>query len=156
MKIKLDTIIKLNNDEKYVVINYLNDEGRDFYLTMGIIKDNEIDSSKVVIIEELKDRFGDVPRETRNLIKIARIKGLADELRVRRIFEQNKHMVFTFDQFSKINAESIVMINAEYGGRSFIHGGNKPYIRILVDPNKILDETLKLLILLKGDKADAV
>ncbi len=58
MKIKLDTIIKLNNDEKYVVINYLNDEGRDFYLTMGIIKDNEIDSSKVVIIEELKDDEG--------------------------------------------------------------------------------------------------
>jgi len=58
MKIKLDTIIKLSNDEKYVVINYLNDEGRDFYLTMGIIKDNEIDSSKVVIIEELKDDEG--------------------------------------------------------------------------------------------------
>ena len=62
MKIELDTIIKLNNDEKYVVINHLNDDGRDFYLTMGIIKsdikDNEIDSSKVVIIEELKDDEG--------------------------------------------------------------------------------------------------
>ncbi len=58
MKIELDTIIKLNNDEKYVVINHLNDEERDFYLTMGIIKDNEIDSSKVVIIEELKDDEG--------------------------------------------------------------------------------------------------
>ena len=58
MKIELDTIIKLSNDEKYVVINHLNDEGRDFYLTMGIIKDNEIDSSKVVIIEEIKDDEG--------------------------------------------------------------------------------------------------
>ena len=58
MKIELDTIIKLSNDEKYVVINHLNDEGHDYYLTMGIIKDNEIDSSKVVIIEEIKDDEG--------------------------------------------------------------------------------------------------
>lgn len=108
------------------------------------------------IIEELKDRFGDVPRETRNLIKISRIKGLADELRVRRIYEQDKHIVFTFDQFSRINAQSIVMINAEYGGRSFIHGGNKPYIRILANQQEVLDETIKLLEILKGDKQDAV
>ena len=108
------------------------------------------------IIEELRDRFGDVPHETRNLIKIARIKGLADELRVRRIYEQDKHLMFTFDQFSKINAESIVMINAEYGGRSFIHGGNKPYIRLLVKPADVLDETIKLLEILKGEKTDAV
>ena len=58
MKIELDTIIKLSNDEKYVVINYLNNDGHDYYLTMGIIKDNEIDSSKVVIIEEIKDDEG--------------------------------------------------------------------------------------------------
>ena len=108
------------------------------------------------IIEELKDRFGDVPRETLNLIKIARVKGLADELRVRRIYEQDRHIIFTFDQFSKINAESIVMINAEYGGRSFTHGGNKPYIRILADTSRILEETIKLLEILKGDKSDAV
>lgn len=58
MKIELDSIIKLTNDEKYVVLNHLNDEGHDYYLTMGIVNDNEIDSSKVVIIEELKDEEG--------------------------------------------------------------------------------------------------
>ena len=134
---------------------YMEDESikLDMYKRISFIRTFAEESD---IIEELKDRFGDVPRETRNLVKIARIKGLADELRVRRIYEQNKHIIFTFDQFSKINAESIVMINAEYGGRSFIHGGNKPYIRILTGPDDILDETLKLLELLKGDKADAV
>ena len=58
MKIELDTIIKLSNDEKFVVLNHLNEDSHDYYLTMGIIKDNEIDSSKVVIIEELKDDDG--------------------------------------------------------------------------------------------------
>lgn len=134
---------------------YIEDESikLDMYKRISFIRTFDEESD---IIEELKDRFGDVPRETLNLIKIARIKGLADDLRVRRIYEQDRHIVFTFDQFSKINAESIVMINAEYGGRSFIHGGNKPYIRILVDSSRILEETIKLLEILKGDKSDAV
>ena len=134
---------------------YIEDEQikLDMYKRISFIRTFDEESD---IIEELRDRFGDVPHETRNLIKIARIKGLADELRVRRIYEQDKHLMFTFDQFSKINAESIVMINAEYGGRSFIHGGNKPYIRLLVKPADVLDETIKLLEILKGEKTDAV
>ena len=58
MKLELNTIVRLNNNEKYIILNYLNDEGKNYYLTMGIIGDNEIDSSKVVILEELKDEEG--------------------------------------------------------------------------------------------------
>ena len=58
MKIELNTIIKLNNDEKYIVLNNVIEEGKSYYLTMGIVGDNEIDSSKVVIIEEIKDDEG--------------------------------------------------------------------------------------------------
>lgn len=58
MKIELNTIVRLNNDEKYIILNQITEDGKDYYLTMGIIKDNEIDSSKVVILEELKDEEG--------------------------------------------------------------------------------------------------
>lgn len=58
MKLELNTIVKLSNDEKFIVLNQISDEGRNFYLTMGIISDNEIDSSKVVILEEIKDDEG--------------------------------------------------------------------------------------------------
>ena len=134
---------------------YMEDESTklDMYKRISFIRTFSEESD---IIEELKDRFGDVPRETRDLIKVARIKGMADDLLVRRIYEQDRHVVFTFDQFSRINAESIVMINAEYGTRCFIHGGNKPYIRIYTDQEHKLDETVKLLVLLKGEKPDAV
>ena len=40
------------------------------------------------IIDEMMDRFGDVPRETLNLIRVSRIRSLAEELSVTRIFEQ--------------------------------------------------------------------
>ncbi|MBQ3281501.1 MAG: transcription-repair coupling factor [Eubacterium sp.] len=134
---------------------YIEDEAvkLDMYKRISFIKTFAEESD---IIEELRDRFGDVPRETRDLIKIARIKGLADELRVKRVYEQEKHVIFSFDQYSRITAESIIAINAEFGLRSFIHGGNKPYIRVLTDESGRLDDTIKLLELLKGDKADAV
>ncbi len=134
---------------------YIEDEAikLDMYKRISFIRTFAEESD---IIEELKDRFGDVPRETRDLIKIARIKGMADELRVKRVYEVDKHIIMSFDQFSHITAESIVAINAEFGVRSFIHGGNKPYVRLFVNPDKRLDDTIRLLVLLKGDKADAV
>ena len=58
MKLELNTIARLNNDEKYIILNQITEDGKNYYLTMGIIKDNEIDSSKVVILEELKDEEG--------------------------------------------------------------------------------------------------
>ena len=58
MKLELNTIVRLNNDEKYIILNQITEDGKDYFLTMGIIKDNEIDSSKVVILEELQDEEG--------------------------------------------------------------------------------------------------
>ena len=58
MKLELNTIAKLNNEEKYIILNQITEEGKEYFLTMGIIGDNEIDSSKVVILEELKDDDG--------------------------------------------------------------------------------------------------
>lgn len=58
MKLELNTIVRLNNDEKYIILNEIELDGKKYFLTMGIIKDNEIDSSKVVILEEAKDDEG--------------------------------------------------------------------------------------------------
>lgn len=58
MKMEINSLIKLSNDERYIVLNELDYKSHKYYLTMGIINDKEIDSSKVVIIEEIKDDEG--------------------------------------------------------------------------------------------------
>lgn len=58
MKLELNTIVRLNNDEKYIILNEIFEDNKNYFLTMGIIQDNEVDSSKVVIFEELKDEEG--------------------------------------------------------------------------------------------------
>ena len=58
MKLELNTIARLNNDEKYIILNELDYNEKKYYLTMGIIGENEIDSNKVIILEEIKDDQG--------------------------------------------------------------------------------------------------
>ena len=53
MKLEVNKVAKLSNDEKYIVLNELNYEGTMYYLTMGLISDKEFDSSKVVILKEV-------------------------------------------------------------------------------------------------------
>ena len=58
MKLEVNKVARLNNDEKYIILNELNYEGSYYYLTMGLISDNEFDSSKVIILKESKDGNG--------------------------------------------------------------------------------------------------
>ena len=58
MKMELNTIVRLSNDEKFIVLNELDHENRKYYLTMGVIGDKDVDSTKVVILEELLDENG--------------------------------------------------------------------------------------------------
>ncbi|MBO4601040.1 MAG: DUF1292 domain-containing protein [Bacilli bacterium] len=58
MKLEVNKIARLNNDEKYIILNELDYDGNKYYLTMGLISDNEYDSSKVIILKETKDGNG--------------------------------------------------------------------------------------------------
>ena len=58
MKLEINKVAKLSNDEKYIILNELNYEGNMYYLTMGLITDKQFDSSKVVILKETPDNEG--------------------------------------------------------------------------------------------------
>ena len=118
------------------------------YKKIASVRSDEDDEE---IIDELIDRFGDVPRETLNLIKVSRIRGLAELLSVKRIYEQGKTIIFTFAEKSQLTPLGIVNINEVFKGRAFVHGGVEPYIRIPMDQNNKLKDSLKLLSLVKGD-----
>ena len=108
------------------------------------------------MIDELIDRFGDVPRETQNLIKISRIRGLAEELSVNRIFEQAGKIIFSFSEKNPLTAFGIMNINEAFAGRSFVHGGTSPFIRIPLNQNEKLAESIKLLEIVKESRKNVV
>ena len=56
MKIQINSIIILENQEKYMVLNETFYEGKHYYLVMGMDENKEIISSKVAIfLEEIID-----------------------------------------------------------------------------------------------------
>lgn len=110
------------------------------------------DADEEEIIDELIDRFGDVPRETLNLIKVSRIRGLAEELSVKRIYVQANRIIFTFAEKSRLTPLGIVNINDAFKGRAFVHGGLEPFIRIPANGQTKLEDSLKLLSLVKGEE----
>ncbi len=52
MKIQINSIITLSNEEQYMVLNETNYENNRYFLVMGIDKNKEIISSKVAIFKE--------------------------------------------------------------------------------------------------------
>ncbi len=81
------------NVSAYISDMYIKDSIQkiDMYQKISDIK-NEEESMEVV--DELLDRFGDIPKETENLIKIVEIRNRARKLGITRIFANNKLIKF--------------------------------------------------------------
>ena len=107
------------------------------------------------MIDELLDRFGEVPRETLNLIRISRIRSLAEELSVTRIHEQQDKVIVTFAEKNPLSGYALMCVNETFGMRAFVHGGKEPFIRLSVRPAAKLDDLAKLLQILKDQKSAA-
>lgn len=58
MKFELNAIARLNNNEKFIVLNELDYNNKKYYLTMGVKNNNEIDGSTVIIMEQIADDQG--------------------------------------------------------------------------------------------------
>ena len=55
MKLSIDTIIYLENEEKYVLINETVLDDTKYFLAMGVDAQNEIIPTKLLILEEIND-----------------------------------------------------------------------------------------------------
>lgn len=95
------------------------------------------------IIDELIDRFGEIPKATMNLIAISRIRALAEKLCVTRIHEEGNKVIFSFEQMNALKPGALAALSAKYGARAFIHGGVKPFLRFLPEKGKKLPEILE-------------
>ena len=120
------------------------------------------------VIDELMDRFGDVPRPTMDLIKISYIRYLSEQISVEKIHvdrnsfspletgtgllkrnranvNKGNTYVIDFREKNRITAFGIVNAKAEFGGKFFAHMGARPFIRLSTEPLKELDQVTDLM-----------
>ena len=128
------------------------------------------------IIDELLDRFGDVPRETVNLVKLSHIRYLAEEMSVTRINQvkdeklpggrkpaaalkpagtDNVKLVFDFAAKNPLSGYALFNLTEKFGQRVFIHGGTEPFIRLTAARRSMLDDCIEMLEVLREGRKGA-
>ena len=89
------------------------------------------------VIDEIIDRFGNMPDELNNLLEIARIKQLCKEVAVVKVTEKknrttgSQNVVFYLDK-DRYNPNIISVLLKKYGTKIKFSTGVEPYITLLL------------------------
>lgn len=131
----------------FIPDQYIHDEVLKLQMYKRISEiENETDMEDVK--EELTDRFGDVPLETLALLKVSRIRSMAEKLCITRISEERSKIVFHISKVNPITPKNYAAMYNRFEKRTTIGGSVKPLITFMADPVKKLDEVITLLELL--------
>lgn len=137
---EVDVQIDLNVTS-YIPDSYISDSSQkiEIYQNIALCR-NEEDIQDV--IDEIIDRFGNMPQELEKLTEIARIKNLAKSVNVIKISNKPGSIVFTFDN-SNFDVDINKLVD-KYKSKVRISPGVKPIITIKIPDEKetvLIDET---------------
>mgnify|MGYP000186103474 CR=1 FL=1 len=120
--------IKIN---AYIPNSYIPDEVQklDIYKRIASI---QTENEYMDVIEEIEDRYGNIPQSVYNLLDIAIIKAMAHDLYMTLVSENQKIVTFKFKENASLNAELIPEIVASYRGDMKFVAGKEAMIKILV------------------------
>lgn len=139
-----DTIVDIDIDA-YIPSSYIEDEEikLDVYRKISKCeKEEEFDDLKL----ELKDRFGDFPKELENLIFIAKLKIRAHKLYVTHLYIKRKLVSITFAEHNKLDGQSVMDIVTKFCGA--IRVNNSTQVTLTYRANQqdstSIDKSLKI------------
>ncbi|MBQ2836367.1 MAG: transcription-repair coupling factor [Clostridia bacterium] len=130
----------------YIPDTYISDSSQkiEMYQQIALCK-NEEDIQNV--IDEMIDRFGDMPKEIENLIEIARIKNLCKKLNISKVQSRRNFVVFIFEP-GEINIDINELVK-KYKNKIKFTQGIKPQITLALDNTseiKMLKEVEEFLV----------
>ena len=120
-----NTSIDLNIDA-YIPDSYIRNEYQklDVYKRIAAIEsEEEMDD----MMEELIDRFGDIPKKVQQLLHIAALKGLAHEAYVTAVEQKGEAFKFTMYEKAKIDVQKIPSLLGKYRNSLTFKAEEIPY-----------------------------
>ena len=131
------------NVSSFIPETYISDHNQkiEVYQNIALCKNEE---NIINVVDEIIDRFGDMPKEVENLINIARIKYLAKQKKIEKITSkrniENKNLVV----FTIIKECDIIKLLDKYKNKIKLSSGIKPNITLELKSNvHNQEETLK-------------
>ena len=147
----VETSIELNVDG-YIPDKYIDEEETKIEIYKKIAN-IESQSDYDDLMEELIDRFGDVPVEVENLMKISYIKYISGRSNISSITEEGRQVKLEFNSSSHITPELINDLSSEYGRRISFDLSGSPYFKFRWKEN-LLDELKSLVKKIRGSLKD--
>jgi len=121
----IETSIDINIDA-FISDKYIGNERHKLEIYKKIASIRELQDAYDVE-EEIEDRFGTIPQPVYNLISIAYIKSLGQNLKISNITEADEGYKFEFDSNYKLNPLLISKVIEEFGNNIIFNCSNKPY-----------------------------
>lgn len=123
----MDEVVIDVNISAYIDDSYIEDEQQRIEVYKKIASIRE-DDDVIDIMDELTDRYGDIPDAVENLIEAARIKTLARGAKITSITHKNGNVIFQFKEPGAADFKVISKLAAKYGNRLLFTASGLPYI----------------------------
>jgi len=124
----IDTTIDINIDG-YIPVNYIEDEELKIEVYKKIASISDLEEYRE-LIDELIDRFGDIPIEVQNLIDISYIKALASRNQIKNISQTNNEIKLDLVSNDKLPVELIHLLSEKYGKAMSFDLSSNPYLKL--------------------------
>lgn len=115
----------------YIPDNYIEDSGQkiEVYQKIALCRTEEDIQN---VIDEVIDRYGNMPKELENLLEVARIKQLAKEQNIVKVESKQNGVVFTVASSENIKYDIAELVR-KYGNKIKFSAGIKPMITYKTD-----------------------
>ena len=141
------------NVSSYIPDEYISNQSQkiEVYQDIALCKNEEDIQS---IIDEIIDRYGNMPDEVENLIKIARIKNLCKENHIEKVYNKSDKIVFTFARGD--NNIDVQKLLKQYRNKLKFSSGIRPGITLKTEATtdeRLLSEIQEFLLNLKENES---
>ena len=126
----------------YIPDSYIEDSAQKVEIYQDIA-DCKNDEDIQNVTDEIIDRYGDIPEEVNNLLKVIKIKNAAESKGIIKIQSKQMGVVFTFSE-NIFNEELVRKLMDKYYNRIKFSSGVKPYITLEIK-NDIYKEIMEFI-----------
>ena len=134
---EIDVQIDLNISS-YIPDEYISDSSQkiEIYQDIALCRTEEDIAN---IVDELIDRYGNIPSEVENLLEIVRVKELCRKANIIKLSKKNSGFVFYFDS-GKFDFSVVDGLINEYGNLVSFSPGKDPYITLKSKALKVSEQ----------------
>lgn len=124
--------------DAYIPESYIEDSGQKIEMYTRISKIENLDDYSI-IVEDLIDRYGDLPVMVDNIMYVSLIKSLADKLGFDEIREIKNQIKLSYSDRNKFTFEELSQINENYTNKLSLDLSQSPSFNIPNTSTKLLD-----------------